>query len=250
MGDEIRVSVSGAVRSVVLARPEKRNALNGPMLDALEKAFPADPDDGERVAVVRAEGPVFCSGIDLSERAAGGSTSIEQALHAIEEYPLPVVAVVTGDAIAGGAELAIHCDLVVASETARIGMSLAQIGLAPPWPLALKLVDVAGPVIARELLFLGDLVPASRLAEFGVIARAVPGDEVEVVAQQMVDRLAANAPLSLRAIKASLVRAGAVRDSIPHDDVEALIDRARRSQDAREGMRARLEKRVPEFLGR
>ena len=126
MADEIRVSVSGAVRTVVLARPEKRNALNGPMLEALEAAFPAEPEQAERVAVVRAEGPVFCAGIDLRERAAGGSTSIEHALHAIECYPFPVVAVVGGDAIVGGAELAIHCDIVVASATARVGMSLAR----------------------------------------------------------------------------------------------------------------------------
>ena len=114
----------------------------------------------------------------------------------------------------------------------------------------MKLVDVVGPAIARELLFLGDPVPASLLAKFGIIARAVPADEVEQVAQQMIDRVAANAPLSLRAIKAALVRAAAVRAGVPHGDVDELINRARRSEDAREGMRARLEKRTPEFLGR
>ena len=78
-----------------------------------------------------------------------GASPIEAMLHAIEVYPLPVVAVVQGDAIAGGNELALHCDLVVASKAARFGMSLAQIGLAPSWFLAKKLLEVAGPVTTR-----------------------------------------------------------------------------------------------------
>jgi enoyl-CoA hydratase/carnithine racemase len=250
MSDEIQVSVAGAVRTVVLNRPAKRNALSSAMLDGLVAAFPDDPGADERVAMVRAEGPVFCAGIDLSERMSGGSAGIEEALHRIEAYPLPVVAVVAGDAIAGGAELAIHCDIVVAAETARIGMSLAQIGMAPPWPLAVKLLDVAGPAVARQLLLLGDPVPARRLADIGAIAQAVPAAELDAAAQAVVDRLAANAPLSLRAIKAALVRAAATRDGIAHDDVDQLLDRARRSEDAREGMKARLEKRGAEFHGR
>ncbi len=249
VSDEITVSVSGAVRTVTLARPAKRNALNSAMLAALEAAFSAEPRLDERVAVLRAEGPAFCSGVDLSERLPDRNL-IERALQAVERYPLPVVAIVQGDAIAGGAELAIHCDIVVAAETARIGMSLAQIGLAPPWPLALKLLDVAGPSVAREILLLGDPVPAPRLAEFGLIARAVPPEDLQATAQQLIDRLVANAPLSLRAIKASLLRAAAVHDQIPHDDVDRLIEAAGRSEDAREGMRARLEKRPAEFRGR
>ena len=234
---------------MTLARPEKRNALNTEMLEALAAAFPNDVEADERLAVVRAEGPAFCSGIDLAERMTGGSAGIETALHAVERYPLPVVAVVNGNAIAGGAELAIHCDIVVASTEARIGMSLAQIGLAPPWPLAVKLLDVAGPTLARELLFLAEPAPAARLADAGVIARAVPPDELEAAATAIIDRIAANAPLSLRAIKASLVRAASVRESIAHDDVDQLVRAAGRSDDAREGMRARLEKRKPQFRG-
>lgn len=249
MSDEITYSVRGAIRTVTLARPAKRNALNATMLNALQATFSGEPDDHERVAVLRAEGPAFCAGVDLSERLPARGL-VERTMQAVERYPLPVVAVVQGDAIAGGAELALHCDVVVALTTARIGMSLAQIGLAPPWPLALKLFDVAGPSIARELLLLGDPVPAQRLAEYGVIARAVPAEDLEATAQQLIDRLAANAPLSLRAIKASLLRCAVVRDQIPHDDIDQLIEAAGRSEDAREGMRARLEKRSAEFRGR
>src|SRR5438128_1229437 len=102
----IRIEQSGPVRTVVLTRADKRNALNLEMLDALLQAFRNPPGQADRLAVIRAEGPVFCSGIDLRERlekpANPGESPIEVVLHAIETYPLPVVAVVQGDAIAGG----------------------------------------------------------------------------------------------------------------------------------------------------
>ena len=165
----IRIEQSGPVRTVVLTRGDKRNALNAEMLEALLGAFRAPPAPSDRVTVIRAEGPVFCSGIDLRERlekpAKSGESPIEVVLHAIETYPLPVVAVVQGDAIAGGNELALHCDFVVAASNARFGMSLAQIGLAPTWFLTKKLMEIAGPVWAREMLLLGEPLSATRMHE-------------------------------------------------------------------------------------
>lgn len=249
---KVAISSQGAVREVRLTRADKRNALDREMLAALTEAFHAQPTPEERVTVIRAEGPVFCAGLDLRERGGGqvGSTSIETMLHAIELYPLPVVAVVQGDAIAGGNELALHCDFVIACETARFGMSLAKIGLAPSWFLAKKLLEVAGPVGAREMLMLGDLLPARRMAELGLIYRVVPASELESAAAAVIDRLAANAPLSLRAMKAVLVRAMAFRDGVPHADVDALVAAASASSDAREGIAAMLERRPPKFGGR
>ena len=250
--DKIRVTAMGAVREVVLARGEKRNALDAGMLTALTGAFAANPPAEERVTVIRAEGPVFCAGLDLRERRGGavGSATIETMLHAIELYPLPVVAVVQGDAIAGGNELALHCDFVVAGEAARFGMSLAKIGLAPTWFLAKKLLEVAGPVGAREMLLLGDLLSARRMADLGLIHRVVPAEALEGAAEAVIGRLAANAPLSLKAMKALLVRAMAFRESIPHDDIDALVAAAGRSADAREGIAAMLERRTPRWEGR
>jgi enoyl-CoA hydratase/carnithine racemase len=249
----IRVEQSGPVRTVVLTRADKRNAMNAEMLDALLEAFRAAPAASDRVTVVRAEGPVFCSGIDMRERlevpAKAGESPIEVVLHAIETYPLPVVGVVQGDAIAGGNELALHCDFVVASTAARFGMSLAQIGLAPTWFLTKKLMEVAGPVWAREMLLLGDPLPGARMHELGLIARAVPPEELEAAAAKIIDRLAANAPLSLRAMKAMMVRQMAFRDGIDHTAATALVETARKSADSREGMQARLEKRKAAFRG-
>jgi enoyl-CoA hydratase/carnithine racemase len=249
---KIKVSSDGAVRLVTLARSEKRNALDAQMLDQLTQAFAAPPTPSERVTAIRAEGPVFCAGLDLRERDGErvGSAAIETMLHAIELYPLPVVAVVQGDAIAGGNELALHCDFVVAADTARFGMSLARIGLAPSWFLAKKLLEVAGPVGAREMLLLGDLLPARRMAELGLILRAVPAEDLDGAASTVISRIAANAPLSLRAMKALLVRAMSFRDGIVHADVDALVGEAGRSADAREGIAAMLERRAPRFEGR
>ncbi len=248
---KVLVEVEGPVRTVTLNRPEKRNALDNDTLVGLIEAFPDEPGAEERVAVVRANGPSFCSGMDLSNKAAGlgQPTSIETMLRRIEVYPLPVVAVVHGPAIAGGNELALHCDFVVASTTAIFGMSLSQIGLAPTWFLAKKLMEVAGPVAAREILLLGDPLPASRLHELGIIARVAEPDALQDAAQAVIDRLAANAPLSLRNMKAMLVRQMAFRDATPYDDLNADVKKISESSDAMEGIKARLDRRQPNFRG-
>ncbi len=251
---KIIIEKSGPVTTVWLNRPEKRNALDAELLQDVKHAFTAPVAADDRVIVIRGKGNVFCAGLDMSERretiGSGAASGIEDMLHAIELNPLPVVAVVQGDAIAGGNELALHCDLVIASDQARFGMSLAQVGLAPNWFLAKKLMEVLGPVLTREMLLLGDPLPASRLHALGIIARCVPASELEAAAQKIIDRLAANAPLSLRAMKGLTVRQLQFRDAIPHDDIDAQVRAAMQSQDAQEGMKARLEKRTAVFRGR
>jgi enoyl-CoA hydratase/carnithine racemase len=251
---KVIVEASGPVRTIWMNRPEKRNALDRDMRHGLTEALRAPVAHDDRVVAIRGKGAVFCSGLDMTERRAtaeaGEASGIEDMLRAIELCPLPVVAVVQGDAIAGGNELALHCDLVVASEKARFGMSLAQVGLAPNWFLAKKLMEVLGPVMTREMLLLGDPLPATRLHALGLIARCVPADQLETEAAQVIDRLAANAPLSLKAMKALTVRQLEFRDRIPHGDVDALVRAALTSEDAREGMLARLEKRAALFYGR
>lgn len=284
---DILLEIDGPIRTVTLNRPAKRNALTPEMLATATHAFRGEPGPSERLAVIRSTGPVFCAGIDLqrrldddgrddtaeanddgdrsaqtavaADRASGQasedgtgsepSSAVERLFHAVEQWPLPVVAVVQGDAIAGGNELALHCDIVVASTKANFGMSLAQIGLAPTWFLTKKLVEVAGPVITREILMLGDPIPASRMAELGVIARAVPAHRLATEADGLVSRLAINAPLSLRAIKGVINREMAFRDQIPHADVDRLVAAAGTSQDAKVGIAARLAGKIADFTG-
>jgi enoyl-CoA hydratase/carnithine racemase len=248
----IEVTVHGAVRSVTLNRPEKRNALSPDMLARLTEIFSETPGPDERVATIGAVGPVFCSGIDLRERdaSATGARHIERLLDAIQSWPLPVVAIVEGSAYAGGAELALHCDLVVASTAASFGMPLAQIGLAPSWFLSKKIIESLGPAGARELLLLGDPVPAQRLYDLGAISHVAEPETLALLAEQIVTRCCANAPLALRAIKSVINRAMSFRDDLPYADLDALVGSVRTSADAHEGMAARLERRPPVFRGR
>ncbi len=243
----VDITTEGAVRTVIMNRPEKLNAMSDEMLEDLQAAFSATPADEERVTILRGEGRSFCTGRDISQ---GMKVSVEPVFHAVETYPLPVIAVVQGYAIAGGCEIALHCDFVVAAANARFGMSLAQIGLAPSWFLAKKLLDVAGPVGTREILLLGDTLPATRLHELGMIARVAEPDEIEATVDALVERLVQNAPLSLRGIKALLVREMMFRDGIEHADVDELVSAVRFSEDAVEGKRARLERRAANFQGR
>ena len=162
---KVIIEKNGPVRTVWMNRPEKRNALDSELMANMIEALQAPVAADDRVLVIRGKGDVFCAGLDMAERSKsagdGKASGIEVMLRAIELCPLPVVAVVHGDAIAGGNELALHCDLVVASQKARFGMSLAQVGLAPNWFLAKKLMEVLGPVTTREMLLLGDPLPVS-----------------------------------------------------------------------------------------
>ena len=251
---KVIIEQNGPVRTLWMNRPEKRNALDTELLQEMIDVLRAPVAAEDRVLVIRGKGPVFCAGLDMAQRretaGTGQASGIEIMLRAIELCPLPVVAVVQGDAIAGGNELALHCDLVVASESARFGMLLAQVGLAPNWFLAKKLMEVLGPVITREMLLLGDPMPATKLHALGLIARCVPADQLEAEANKVIERLAANAPLSLKAMKALTVRQLDFRDTIPHEDVDALVQATMKSQDAREGLQARLQKRTARFEGR
>jgi enoyl-CoA hydratase/carnithine racemase len=248
--DEIRIEVErdGAVRKITIARPDKRNALSRAMFTELIELFELEPPATERLTLLQSEGHVFCSGIDLNERLVHGAPPLDELCEAIGRYPLPVVARMQGDAIAGGAFLALFCDFVIAAKGARFWVSLVQIGLAPPWPLTRRLTELATPALARELVLLGDPVVAERLAEAHVITAAVDADELDAEVERVVDRLALNAPLSLRAIKATL--AAEAYASVGHEDVEAMIHRARDSDDGREGVKARLERRMPVYGGK
>ncbi len=248
----IETEVRGPIRHVKLNRPEKRNALNPEMIRLLREAFEKPPGPGERLALVEAEGPVFCAGIDLKERdaSAAGIKPFEEALHAMETFPLPVVGVVQGHAIAGGNEIALHCDLVVASRAAKFGMSPVQIGLAPSWFLCKKLMEIAGPVATKKILLLGEPSPAQTFFDMGLISHIADPEDLAATRDQIVDRLSRNAPMSLKAIKAVLTRQLTYRDHIEHADLDKQLGIVRESEDAKEGIRALFEKRAPNFQER
>lgn len=248
---EIRIEREGAIRTITLCRAEKRNALTREMFATLTDAFTREPDPRERVTVLRAQGPVFCAGVDLGQRAEGavreGESPLELLCAALRAYPLPVVVVLTGAAIGGGFMLLTHCDFVVAVEDAKVGNSAVQMGLVPPWLLSRHVLSAVGPGLARRLLLVGDLVPAAQL-DPSIVTAAVPAEELEDEVQALLARLAGNAPLSLRAIKATIDAEHYEHAS--HDEVDTLIRVAQASEDGKEGVAARRERRPARFRSR
>jgi enoyl-CoA hydratase/carnithine racemase len=229
--------------------------MNTALLQALRSFF--DELDGRRdvrVVVVQGAGPAFCSGMDLKEMQqrrgeADPEGNVVEVLRRVEGSRHPTIAALHGDAIAGGCELALHCDLRVAAEPARLGMPLARIGLIIPFKLNQKLVEIIGPAHTRHLLFTGQPVDARRAYEIGMVHQVTPAAELPGTVRALARRIADNAPLSLAGIKASIQRTIAARDAVAHDDLDAAANRARTSADAQEGRRAMLEKRKPDFRG-
>ncbi len=248
----VRIEASGAVRTVTLNRPDKRNALNEAMMEEVRAAFAIEPPTAERVTVLRAEGHAFCAGLQLATSGvdADQAVIIERMFDAVQRYPLPTVAVVHGPGIAGGCELALHCDFVVASRQTALAMPLAQLGVSTTWFLTKKIMEAAGPVIGREFLLLGDAMPAQRLYDLGIIARVADADQLDAVAQPLIDRLARNAPLSMRMMKAIMLAQMDHMFAAEHADLDRRAQAIYATRDAVEGVAARVERRQTTFIGK
>ena len=255
MADEILCEISDGIATLTLNRPDKRNAMNSAVLNGLRQYFDELEDNRDvRVIVVRGAGTAFCSGMDLNELSrrqaeADPETGVTAVLQRIERSRHPTIAMVHGDAFAGGCELALHCDLRVAADVVRFAMPLARIGLVVPFPLGMKLVEIVGPASAREILLIGHPIDARRALEMGMVHRVVPVPDVETVTYEIARTIADNAPLSLAGMKAMIQRAIPSRERIDHADLDAEVTRARKSADACQGVRAMLEKRRPNFRG-
>lgn len=256
MADEVRCSVQDGIAAITLNRPEKRNALNAALLDGLAGYLDElEQNKDARVVVIRGEGKAFCSGMDLRELSArqgaeaDPESGVTRVFQQLERSRHPTIAMVNGDALAGGCELALHCDLRVAADGARFGMPLARLGLIVPFPLTCKLVEVIGPAFTKQILFTGQPVDARRAYEIGMVHQVVPRAELEQATYDLARTIADNAPLSLGGMKAAILRVISSREQIAHKDLDELVSRARQSVDAREGVRAMLEKRKPTFRG-
>ena len=256
--DVLLTAREGDVVTLTLNRPEKRNAMTVPMLTALRSAFhELAATQGVRAVVLTGAGKAFCSGLDLKEmglaRRADGSVEypdIEDALHELEHCPLPTIAMIQGDAIAGGLELALHCDLRIAGASARMGMPLARIGLVVPYPLTQKLLDTVGTATTKELLFTGALLDAESAHRAGLVTRVVPDAELAAATSALAAEIAANAPLSIRTMKAAINEANTFRSLTPSPALAAQATATRKSDDLQEGLRSVFERRRPVFRGR
>ncbi|HSR56692.1 MAG TPA: enoyl-CoA hydratase-related protein [Candidatus Binataceae bacterium] len=237
-----------------LNRPDKRNALNVDVLEGMDKALREIEHDKEiRALVIRGEGKHFCAGIDLAEveRAEAGHNpaSLENVFRRIEQLPAITIAAMQGAAIAGGLELALHCDLRIAAEDAKCGMTLGKVGLMVPYDFTRKLIEVIGAANTSLILYTADLFDARRVYEMGMVSQVVPSGALDETVSGLAEKIAGNAPLSLRAMKATVRRCMSAAFDAWHEDLLDAARKVRQSKDAKEGPRAFLEKRKPVWRG-
>jgi enoyl-CoA hydratase/carnithine racemase len=255
--DAIGLARAGGIATLELNRPEKRNALTNAMLVAMLEALDVcERDDSVRVLILRGAGQAFCAGVDLGEmlahREAAGDVDhsrLEAVFQSLDALKCPTIAAVHGVALAGGCELALHCDLRIVSPEARFGMPLARLGIVVPFVLAQRLTDTIGFSAAKDLLLTADPVTGDRAYQLGFATRLVTRDALAAETQRLAERISANAPLSVQQMKRVLGRT--VRSTQPLSDVELEAARVgvSRSEDVQEGLRAFLERRDPVFRG-
>ncbi|MGY5884596.1 enoyl-CoA hydratase/isomerase family protein [Modestobacter lacusdianchii] len=248
----------GHVRVLTLDRPERRNALSGALqADLVEELLACGEDADVRAIVLTGNGPAFCAGFDLKEiREADQrgepfrppmSRPGRNLFEVLGETYVPVIAALGGHAVAGGFELALACDLRVAAPGIKLGLPEATISMGANYGSVVlpKRIPMG---IALEMLLTGEYVTSEDAARWGLVNRVVPAEEVLPTALALAERIAANAPLSVRRMKETAVKG-----------VELPLSTALRldvgpnpylSDDRREGIAAYLEKRAPRWSGR
>ena len=241
----------GKVEVMRLDRPEARNAIDPDTSRAIEAALDEIEADGTVWStIITGTGPVFCAGADLKVVASGGGLDIMTERGGFaglveRELTTPIIAAVNGAALAGGFEITLACDLVVAADTAVFGLPEVQRGLLAAAGGPIRLAQRVPVAVALELTVLGEPVTAARAYELGLVNRVVPADRVLDEALAVADRIIANSPAAVRGARA-LVRGAADADSAGGWALSRRIMReVGTSPDGIEGARAFVEKRPP-----
>lgn len=254
MTDEVRYAVEDGAAWITINRPQARNSLNAAVRGALKERFEqADADPAVAVIVLTGAGDkAFCAGGDLKEMA---STRLSVPPPDFVPQPgrtlklgKPFVAAVNGGAYGGGFLLAQSADLVVAAEEAKFAVSEAKVGRGAPW--AAPLPWLVPPRVAMEILVTGEAISARRAYEIGLVNQVVPRSELIATTRDLVARIAANAPLSVRAAKEMVYAVAEHGRSAAFDVAERIWEPVYLSEDAQEGPRAFAEKRAPRWQAR
>ncbi|MFN8025455.1 MAG: enoyl-CoA hydratase-related protein [Acidimicrobiia bacterium] len=255
-------SASDHVAVVTLNRPEARNAVNPEMAAAIEAAvdrIEADPDVWVGVLCANVEGqarPVFCAGADLKVvRKAGGAHTLDTERggfggFAYRERTKPIVVAVDGLATAGGCEIVLAADIVVASTRASFGLAEVTRNLIAAAGGLFRLPRAIGQAAAMDAILTGEPIPATRAYELGLVSRLVEPGETETEALRVAQLIAAAAPLAVRSSREIVLRAGTDDDATLRADSRALLDELMTTDDAEEGLAAFAEKRPPQWRAR
>jgi enoyl-CoA hydratase len=205
--DVLRVAREGAVATLTLDRPDAMNALSAALRDAIARAFRAlEADDAIRVVVLTGAGRAFCAGYDLKELASGATgptaaSARSDMADAMAAFSGPIIGAVNGHAITGGFELALACDVLIASERARFADTHARVGILPGWGLSQKLPRLIGVSRAKEISFSGNFVDAEQALAWGLVNRVVPHDALLDEAAALAADMASCVPEVLRGYK-------------------------------------------------
>jgi 2-(1,2-epoxy-1,2-dihydrophenyl)acetyl-CoA isomerase len=250
----------GGIVTITLTRPEKKNAINALMWDELLATFrEIAASDTDRVVVITGAGGAFCSGADLS----GGGTDTGAGRHrwysmrhvgdvcmALQRIPQPTIAKVPGVAAGAGCNLALGCDLIVASDEARFSEIFARRGLSVDFGGSWLLPRLVGLHRAKELAFFADIISAKEAEAMGLVNRVVPAGELDAFVDDWARRLAAGPPIALAQTKRMLNNAFEVTLEQALEDEGWAQSVNFGTADTLEAMRAFLEKRDPRFEGR
>ena len=252
------LEVRQGARWIRLNRPEAMNSLTPDVLRGIDRAL----DDAEhrqdvRAVVLTGTGRAFCAGADLKYVRSQSDSSSPSAflddvlatMNRLDRFPKPVIAALNGMALAGGLELVLCCDLVIAARSAKIGDAHANYGLLPGGGSSVRLPRIIGATRAKYLLFTGEFLPAEEMAAAGLVNQVVDDAQLDAATQALVDKIASKSPLGLKRMKA-LVDDGLQQPLDTALRLELLAAKVHsRSADQREGLQAFEEKRKPRFTG-
>jgi enoyl-CoA hydratase/carnithine racemase len=260
--DELLVDFSDGILTVTLNRPDRLNAISGPMLNGLSKVLQeANIDPEVRCIIMTGAGRGFCSGLDLKDQASNGTSATARRgyqlfdLHnsppiVINRMDKPVIAALNGAAAGYGMDMALGCDIRIASENAKLGAVFAKRGVLPESGGCWYLPRLLGWAKAAEVAFLGEVLDANRSLELGLVNKVVPHDQLMTEARAWATKIANNAPLSVQSTK-RMMRLG------QEETFEAAVDHIYlqllplfQSDDFKEGLSAFAERREPSFKGR
>jgi len=254
MSDEVLVEVADGIMTVTLNRPKAKNAANKALAVGVAAAMDElDSNDDIRVAILTGAGGTFCSGMDLKAFVTGEMPMVEgRGFAGITEKPpqKPLIAAVEGYALAGGLELMITCDLIVAADNAKFGIPEVKRGLAAAAGGLIRLPRQIPSRLAMELALTGDFITAERAERMGLINRVVPAGTALDAAKELAAAICANGPLAVRISKQVVTQSGDWSSEEMWQKQQEVVMPIFTSEDAIEGATAFAEKRAPNWKGK